>query len=105
MPLVTYRLNDDENVIDVPEGTSLMQAAIDSDVDGIVGECGGNAMCATCHVYVLGDAVTRLPAMADDEAEMLQCTASERRENSRLSCQIKMSSALGSLAVELPEEQ
>ncbi|PRB06988.1 2Fe-2S iron-sulfur cluster-binding protein [Microbacterium sp. MYb64] len=105
MPRVTYRRGAEETVVDVPIGISLMETAIEEDIDGIIGECGGNAMCATCHVYVASDQVDRLRPMADDEDEMLQCTASERRANSRLSCQIFMTDELVELVVELPEEQ
>ena len=105
MPYVNYRRGDVEIVADVPEGTSLMQAAVDLDIDGIVGECGGNAMCATCHVYVAPEVLSLLPAMADDEDEMLRCTTSERRPNSRLSCQIRATADLGGIVVDLPDEQ
>ncbi|MES2839514.1 MAG: 2Fe-2S iron-sulfur cluster-binding protein [Pseudomonadota bacterium] len=91
--------------LQVPEGQSLMQAAVSAGVRGIVGECGGSAMCATCHVYVDEAFADRLPAPLETELEMLECTASERLPNSRLSCQIKLSAALGGLVVRLPERQ
>lgn len=105
MPQVIYYQGGNEVVVDVPAGTSLMRAAIDEDIDGIVGECGGNAMCATCHVYVSQDVLPKLPPMANDEDEMLQCTSSPRRPNSRLSCQIRVTDECGVLCVEIPEEQ
>ena len=91
--------------LQVPEGQSLMQAAVSAGVRGIVGECGGSAMCATCHVYVDKAFVDRLPAPLETELEMLECTASERLPNSRLGCQIKLSAALDGLVVRLPERQ
>lgn len=91
--------------LEVPEGVSLMQAAVSAGISGIVGECGGSAMCATCHVYVDGAYAGLLPAVSPVEAELLECTASERGPTSRLSCQIKMSSALDGLTVRLPERQ
>jgi ferredoxin, 2Fe-2S len=91
--------------LQVPEGQSLMQAAVSAGVRGIVGECGGSAMCATCHVYVDEAFADRLPAPLETELEMLECTASERMTNSRLSCQIKLSNALDGLVVRLPERQ
>lgn len=91
--------------LQVPEGQSLMQAAVSAGVRGIVGECGGSAMCATCHVYVDETFADRLPAPLETELEMLECTASERLPNSRLGCQIKLSAALDGLVVRLPERQ
>ena len=91
--------------LQVPEGQSLMQAAVSAGVRGIVGECGGSAMCATCHVYVDEKFADQLPAPLATELEMLECTASERRPTSRLSCQIKVSAALAGLVVHLPERQ
>ncbi|PZO19834.1 MAG: (2Fe-2S)-binding protein [Burkholderiales bacterium] len=91
--------------LQVPEGQSLMQAAVSAGVRGIVGECGGSAMCATCHVYVDEAFADRLPPPLETELEMLECTASERLPNSRLGCQIKLSAALDGLVVRLPERQ
>ena len=91
--------------LQVPEGQSLMQAAVSAGVRGIVGECGGSAMCATCHVYVDEAFADQLPTPLETELEMLECTASERLPNSRLGCQIKLSAALNGLVVRLPERQ
>jgi ferredoxin, 2Fe-2S len=86
-------------------GESAMQAATRHDISGILAECGGNAMCATCHVYVDDTWLARLPAMADDEDALLDGTAAERRANSRLSCQLKLSADLDGLILRLPERQ
>jgi 2Fe-2S ferredoxin len=88
-----------------PEGASVMQVATGAQLLGIVGECGGSAMCATCHVYVDEAWAERLPAPLSNELEMLECTASERRPTSRLSCQIKMSVALDGIVLRLPANQ
>lgn len=77
--------------IDAPEGDPLMYAARDAGVEGIIAECGGSAMCATCHCYVLGAPEGSLPAPLPDEADTLEFMAHEPRENSRLTCQIKAS--------------
>jgi 2Fe-2S ferredoxin len=74
-------------------------------VEGILGECGGQAMCATCHVYVDAKDLENLPEMSDDEDAMLEDTASERKSNSRLSCQIDASDELDGIVVYLPDEQ
>ncbi|MGR8921669.1 MAG: 2Fe-2S iron-sulfur cluster-binding protein [Gammaproteobacteria bacterium] len=106
MPKVIYRQPDGrEETVEVPEGWSLMEAAIQNDIDGIVAECGGGCACATCHVFVGGDSAARLDPISDMEGDMLECTAVERRPNSRLSCQIRMTPALDGLVVEVPERQ
>ena len=94
-----------KQVVDARPGVSVMQAAINEGIDGIVAECGGNAMCATCHVYVDPAWESKVPAIKQDEEDMLDSTASERKPNSRLSCQIDMSPELDGLVVHLPESQ
>src|ERR1700692_2942044 len=91
--------------IAVPIGNSVMEGAVNNSVDGIVAECGGACMCATCHVYVDEAWLPRLNPMDDTEAEMLNATAAERRANSRLSCQIPVSKELDGLIVRMPETQ
>lgn len=86
---VTFRLPDGSTqVVDARVGTSVMQAAVESGVPGIIGECGGQAMCATCHVYVDQPAMDALPDIGEDEDEMLDSTDSPRTERSRLGCQL-----------------
>ena len=82
-----------------------MRAALNEGLEGMVGECGGGLACATCHCYVEEDWADRLPAPAQTELDMLECTASERRPSSRLSCQIIASDALDGLVVHLPAAQ
>lgn len=91
--------------LDVPEGWSLMQAAVKNGIDGIVAECGGSCVCATCHVYVEQERFTELPPPGEDELELLDEVKAERRPNSRLSCQIKASPAIEGLVVTVPERQ
>lgn len=106
MPSVTYaQPNGSEQHFEVPAGTTLMHAAVSNGVNGIVGECGGQAMCATCHVYVRPEFLNELPELGDDEDEMLDCTAAERTDRSRLGCQIQLGSSLASIVVDVPEEQ
>jgi 2Fe-2S ferredoxin len=106
MPSITYVHPDGaRQVLDVPVGTSVMRAAILNNVDGIVAECGGEMMCATCHVYVEEPQLDRTPAQSDDEKAMLEFTASERRPNSRLSCQLVVTPEMDGLVVHLPETQ
>jgi 2Fe-2S ferredoxin len=86
-------------------GQSLMQAAVKANIAGIEGECGGMMTCGTCHVYVREPYASALPAPDPDEDSMLEYTATPRRANSRLSCQIQLSDALNGLTVDLPESQ
>ena len=105
MRRVTYQHSDgSSNTVDVAEGMNLMRAALAHAVPGIVGECGGELMCATCHVYVIEPRDMDAP-MSDDEDEMLDFAACPRRENSRLSCQLKMSADLDGIVVETPKAQ
>jgi ferredoxin, 2Fe-2S len=104
MPAITYIQNDGTKVnLDVAVGKRVMQSALAAGIDGIVAECGGQAMCATCHVYV--DSGFALPPMSEEEDEMLDDTVSERTDESRLSCQLSMTEELDGLIVRLPEAQ
>lgn len=106
MPRVTYISQDEKaTTLDIDIGTSVMQAAVLHGVDGIVAECGGSCMCATCHVYVREDLLALTPPMDADEDAMLDGTASPRRPNSRLSCQLVVSPQMDGLVVHLPETQ
>ena len=91
--------------VSVPIGDSVMEGAITNGVDGIVAECGGACQCATCHVYVDETFLARLNPMQEDEDQMLGTTASERRSNSRLGCQIRVTKELDGLIVRTPEAQ
>ena len=106
MPVITFiHPNGASERVDAGDGESAMLAANKHGLDGIVAECGGNAMCATCHVYVDDAWLTRLPPMADEEDALLDGTAAERRANSRLSCQIKLAAELDGLVLRLPDRQ
>jgi len=106
MPQITYvHPNGTRETLDVPVGTSVMRAAILNSVDGIVAECGGEMMCATCHVYVEEDQLGPTPTQSDQEKAIHKFTASERRPNSRLSCQLVVTPELYGLVVYLPETQ
>jgi 2Fe-2S ferredoxin len=86
-------------------GQSLMQAAVAANVHGIEAECGGLLTCATCHVYVHESFAGKLPPPTGDELGMLEFTASPRKANSRLSCQIALVPELDGLTVDLPPTQ
>src|SRR5690554_49683 len=91
--------------LDVPDGVSLMQAAVSNGIYDIVGDCGGSASCATCHVYVDEAFQNRIPAPNERETGMLECASAEIKPNSRLCCQIVMSQELDGIVVEIPETQ
>ena len=106
MPSVTFVHPDGRRQqIDASAGESAMQAATRNDINGILAECGGNAMCATCHVYVDEDWLARLPAMGGDEDALLDGAAADRRANSRLSCQIKLAADLDGMVLNVPDRQ
>ena len=106
MALVTYiQFDGSRHEIDVPDGESVMQGAIDNGIDGIAAECGGGLACATCHVYVDPAWYEKAGAPSAQENEMLEATGAERRPTSRLSCQIHLSPALNGIVVQLPETQ
>lgn len=103
MPKVVYHHADGtQTELEVVEGQSVMNVAVRNNVPGIVGECGGELMCATCHVYVVSPQ-TRAQ-LSDDEDEMLEFAACPRRKNSRLSCQLMVASN-SEFVVETPEAQ
>jgi 2Fe-2S ferredoxin len=109
MPKVIFHRDGATDVVDADPGSNVMRTAVQHGVDGIVGECGGQAMCATCHVYVREPYLDALPAMSEDEEEMLECTAAPRDERrSRLGCQLTLGHAAGGLEeveVDVPPTQ
>ena len=91
--------------VDAKAGETVMSAAVANGIDGILAECGGSMMCATCHCYVDDAWSGQTSDRQDGEEDMLECAASEVRETSRLSCQIEVTEALDGLVVHLPDEQ
>jgi 2Fe-2S ferredoxin len=90
--------------VEAKAGLSLMEVAVDSNVSGMVAECGGACACATCHIYIDEAWLQKLPAMDDMEDAMLD-SALERRSNSRLSCQIEISAELNGLALTVADNE
>lgn len=106
MVMVTYiEPNGNPQELDVPEGWSLMQAAMSNGIEGMEAECGGSCACATCHCYVDEAYADRLAPAAENELAMLDNVAAERRATSRLACQIKADPALAGLVLRLPQAQ
>lgn len=103
MSQITYvQPGGESRTLTAKAGQSVMSVAVENNISGIVGECGGNAMCATCHVYVDPYDSVQLAAPGDEEQDMLECTAAERTASSRLSCQLP---AIEDMTVRIPEEQ
>jgi ferredoxin, 2Fe-2S len=107
MPRVTYvEFDGTPHDIEVAVGDTVMRGALNHDLPGIVGECGGGLACATCHCYVDDAWTARVGGpSSQDETDMLESTAAEVRPTSRLSCQIEISGDLDGLVVHLPDKQ
>lgn len=101
---VTWKLPDGGEVTAVVDpGVSMMEAAVANDVPGVVGECGGCLSCATCHVYVDDSWADKTGEVGDFEDAMLDIASAERRDSSRLSCQIEAHPDLDGLVLHVPE--
>jgi 2Fe-2S ferredoxin len=106
MPTIRFTLHDGSlREVDASSGASVMETAIHNNVRGIDAECGGCCSCATCHVYVDEAFLHMLPPPDDMENDLLDGVASPRQPNSRLSCQITVTTELDGLAVRVPETQ
>jgi 2Fe-2S ferredoxin len=93
-----------QHIVNAEAGLSVMRAALDNGIDGILADCGGAMTCGTCHVYVDENWHSRLEPMGDDEEATVEF-AVDIRDNSRLSCQILLSSELDGLIVHIPKSQ
>ena len=105
MAKITYIEHDGKTYsVDVENGRTVMEGAVQNDIPGIDADCGGGMSCATCHVYVKEDWYSKLPKKEMGEDDMLD-QAYEPKSNSRLSCQIMVSDDLDGLSVYMPEKQ
>jgi len=105
MPKITYISHNNKKVtVEVATGLSVMEGAVQNNIEGIDADCGGSMACATCHVYVSEDWLTKIEKIHDAEEDMLDM-AYEPRKNSRLSCQIVISNELDGLTVRTPIKQ
>ncbi len=105
MARITYIAQDGSSrVVEAPVGHTVMEGALDNDVDGIVAICGGSCSCSTCHVYI-DEAWIEAVGPRHDEEDFILEQAIDVRPNSRLSCQIDVTEALDGLVVHLPAEQ
>ena len=105
MPKITYNDNQgNSKTIEIENGLSVMEGAIQNDIPGIDADCGGSMACATCHVYVKEEWLNKIPKAEDAEVDMIDM-AFEPKKNSRLSCQIIVSDEVDGLEVTTPEKQ
>ncbi len=105
MPKIIYQTRDgSRHEVEVENGYSVMEGAINNNIEGIVAECGGACACATCHGYIDEAWVEKLAPMDDMEDSMLDA-AFERKANSRLTCQIEVSDELDGLVVHVGENE
>lgn len=105
MPLIKFINHDGtEREVHAASGTSVMHAAVDNGVSGILGDCGGACSCATCHCYVDEAWQARTGKATDVEGQMLDFVM-DRQPNSRLSCQIIVEDELDGLVIRLPVSQ
>jgi 2Fe-2S ferredoxin len=101
--LIVVTREGEESTIEGDGGLSVMEMIRDGGIDELLALCGGCCSCATCHVYVDPAFADRLPAMSEDENDLLD-SSDHRKESSRLSCQLNFSAALDGLKVEIAPE-
>ena len=105
MPKITYIEHKGKtHTINVPNGLTVMEGAVQNDIPGIDADCGGSCACATCHVYVHKEWLNKLEKKEAAEEDMLD-VAFEPKPLSRLSCQLTVSDELDGLVVKMPSKQ
>jgi 2Fe-2S ferredoxin len=105
MPKIVFIAHDgEEHTVAADVGRTVMHAAVDNFVPGIVADCGGNCACGTCHGFVDERWLAALPAVQPGEQSLLEGLL-ETQSNSRLTCQIEVTPALDGLIVRLPKSQ
>ncbi len=105
MPKIHFIAHDGTRTsVEIEAGQTLLTAALNHQVRGIDGDCGGQCGCATCHVFIAQPWAAQIPAPEANEDEMLNFTA-ERQPDSRLACQIKVTDGLSGIEVRMPNGQ
>ena len=105
MAKITFVEHDGtEHVLEGEDGVTLMELAVKNSLPGIDADCGGACACATCHIYIRDDWMDRVGKAVDMEQDMLDF-AFDVKDNSRLSCQVKVDGSIDGLMVDLPEKQ
>lgn len=101
--LIVVNRAGEETAIEVENGLTVMEAIRDNGFDELLALCGGCCSCATCHVHVDPEFVGKLPALSEDEDDLLE-SSDYRTENSRLSCQVPFTPDLDGLRVTIAPE-
>lgn len=101
--LIVRSRDGGETTIEGQDGLSVMELIRDGGMDELLALCGGCCSCATCHVYVDPAFAAKLPAMSDDENDLLD-SSDHRNGTSRLSCQIRLTPNLDGLTVTIAPE-
>jgi ferredoxin, 2Fe-2S len=105
MPKITYiEHNGKSHEIEVSNGLTVMEGAVQNNIPGIDADCGGSCACATCHVYVDEKWISKLPTIENAEEDMLDM-AFEPNKFSRLSCQLTIGDDFDGLIVKMPSKQ
>ena len=105
MPKIIYITKDQvRHEVEVENGYTVMEGAVNNDIDGMPSECGGACACATCHAYIDNSWIDKIPEVDDMEDSMLDA-AFERKENSRLTCQIEVNDDMDGLIVHIAENE
>jgi len=105
MPKITFIIDkENSETIEVSNGLTVMEGAVQNNVPGIDADCGGGMACATCHVYVTEEWFNKIPKKEDGEEDMLDM-AFEPKKNSRLSCQLVVTDELDGRTVNIPSKQ
>ena len=105
MAKITYiENNGNTHTVEVAEGLTVMEGAVQNNIPGIDGDCGGGMACATCHVYVKDEWFDKINKKSEGEDDMID-QAYEPNKLSRLSCQIEVTTNIDGLIVHLPEKQ
>ena len=101
--LIVVNRAGEEQAVEGDSGLSVMEVIRDNGFDELLALCGGCCSCATCHVYVDPAFASKLPALSEDENDLLD-SSDHRNEFSRLSCQVQMTDALDGLKVTIAAE-
>ena len=100
------RTNNEKVCVEVPEGTTLMQAAREAKLREIPADCGGNCACATCHIHLTNAWSHLLPIKQNGlEQSLLEYERGYIPGVSRLSCQIQLTKELDNLTVRLRDNE
>ena len=103
MPKIIFiDINKERTEVHARSGSTIMEAAVDNDIAGIIAECGGACACATCHAYVSPDWIEKLEPVSEMEDAMLD-SAIDRRASSRLTCQIEVTDELDGIEIQVAQ--